>query len=323
MSQHLLIRGDARKIPLADGSVDLVLGSPPYVDARLYLESGRNLGISRGCAEWVEWMLGVTKEAVRVSRGLVLWVCAGVTRDWCYLPACEGLKWEWWKRGGNCWRPCYWHRVGIPGSGGAKWLRADVEYVLAFTGGGHDFWTHNTEMGRPPKWAPGGKMTNRMKDGKRVYERNWKLNQVNHPRQSYTEPDVTNPGTYHTWDFVDAEAAWHESAFVHTNAGGGHLGSELAHENEAPFPEALAEFFVRSFCPPGGLVLDTFSGSGTTVATALKNDRRAIGLDLRMSQCHLGQRRIADSLRPVSRLDPARTRPPLVGQLDLFAEAAP
>jgi hypothetical protein len=66
----------------------------------------------------------------------------------------------------------------------------------------------------------------------------------------------------------------------------------LAHENEVPFPEALAEFFVRSFCPPGGLVLDCFSGSGTTGAVAVRHGRRFAGCDIRPSQVELSRRRI-------------------------------
>src|SRR6185312_10038284 len=117
---YLLGQGDATRIALADNSVDLIIGSPPYCDARTY-----GIGAQRDARAWVAWMLDVTAEAVRVSRGLVLWVCAGVTRDHCYWPACEGLSWEWFKRGGQMWRPCIWHRVGIPGSGGKKWLRSD------------------------------------------------------------------------------------------------------------------------------------------------------------------------------------------------------
>ena len=33
---------------------------------------------------------------------------------------------------------------------------------------------------------------------------------------------------------------------VKVKAGGGHMGSDLAHDNEAPFPESLADFFVLS-----------------------------------------------------------------------------
>lgn len=345
---YLLLQGDARRLPLADRSVNLILGSPPYCDARTY-----GIGAQRDCAAWVDWMLAVTTEAVRVSRGLVLWVCAGVTRDHCYWPACEGLLWEWWKRGGQCWRPAYWHRVGIPGSGGKKWLRADVEYLLCFKGADVDFWTDNTAMGHPPKWAPGGEMSHRLSDGARVNQ--WRrvgsistnsrgekpittrgTHRPSHKlrtkreangemrEQSYDSPVLANPGTFHEWEFTPDEGAWHEQAVIHVTVGGGQLGSRLAHENEAPYPEALAEFFVRSFCPEGGVVLDPFSGSGTTAAVAVKHDRRGIGLDLRRSMCELGARRIAEGMRPVIGLN-AKTVKPLAGQRSFFdaLEATP
>lgn len=148
----MILRGNALRIPLESRSCDLVIGSPPYVDACLYLENGVDLGISREPEVWVSWMLDVTAEALRVSRGLVLWVCSGVTRDRNYWPACEGLAWEWFKRGGDChaYRPCYWHRVGIPGSGGDEWFRADVEYVLAFKRPGPLPWSDNKANGQPP-----------------------------------------------------------------------------------------------------------------------------------------------------------------------------
>ena len=74
------------------------------------------------------------------------------------------------------------------------------------------------------------------------------------------------------------------------------MGNKLAHENEAPFPEQLAEFFIKSFCPPGGIVFDPFIGSGTTAAVALKHGRSAIGLDVRKSQIELSMRRIRESV---------------------------
>jgi len=80
---------------------------------------------------------------------------------------------------------------------------------------------------------------------------------------------------------------------IKLNVGGGMMGSKLAHENEAPFPEKLAEFFVRSLCPPGGTVLDPFSGSGTTAAVAMAHGRNAIATDVRESQVELTRRRVA------------------------------
>src|ERR1051326_762582 len=96
---NVFLQADAARLPFANDAFDLVLGSPPYADARTY-----GIGAQREADEWVEWMLNVTKEATRVSKGLVLWVAAGVTRDWCYWPCCEGLMWEWFKRGDRLWR---------------------------------------------------------------------------------------------------------------------------------------------------------------------------------------------------------------------------
>jgi site-specific DNA-methyltransferase (adenine-specific) len=75
------------------------------------------------------------------------------------------------------------------------------------------------------------------------------------------------------------------------------MGHELAHENEAPFPLGLAEFFVKSFAPAGGIVCDPFSGSGTTCHAALANGRKFVGCDLRESQVSLSKRR-AESVTP-------------------------
>ena len=71
------------------------------------------------------------------------------------------------------------------------------------------------------------------------------------------------------------------------------MGSQMAHENEAPFPEKLAEFFALSFCPPDGTIYDGFCGSGTTGAVAIKHGRNFIGTDVRESQIELTKRRLA------------------------------
>jgi site-specific DNA-methyltransferase (adenine-specific) len=77
------------------------------------------------------------------------------------------------------------------------------------------------------------------------------------------------------------------------------MGSDLAHENEAPFPLELAEFFVKSFCPPNGVVCDPFSGSGTTIHAAVANGRRGVGCDLRESQVELVRRRLGTVTLPL------------------------
>lgn len=357
---HGFIQADATRLPFADGTFDLVFTSPPYCDARTY-----GIGAQRHCVEWVDWMLGVVTELTRVCRGLVLVNCAGVTRKRVYQPAPEGLAWEWYRRGGNLWRPAYWHRIGIPGSGGKHWLRADIEYVLCFKRDAEwPEWSDNTACGHTPKWAPGGEMAHRLSNGTRVNQ--WgpvggprggggrrtdgtskpsklkanagngypshQINQWGHsfatggtggsidavtctaPRPIHQRQVVTNPNKARNSiasTFYSEPVKANPGNLVKVIVGGGVMGHPLAHENEAPFPEKLAEFFIKSFCKPGGLVLDPFSGSGTTVATAARLGRRGIGCDLRMSQCELGRRRLNN---PVMR----RERKEKPRQLDQF-----
>ena len=73
------------------------------------------------------------------------------------------------------------------------------------------------------------------------------------------------------------------------------MGSELAHQNEAPFPEKLVEPFIKCFCPLGGVVLDPFCGSGTTLAVTDRLGRNAIGFDVRESQVELSGRRVKEN----------------------------
>ena len=72
------------------------------------------------------------------------------------------------------------------------------------------------------------------------------------------------------------------------------MGSPLAHLNEAAFPASLAEFFILSFCPHGGTVLDPFLGSGTTAAVAIKKGRKYVGIDVRESQIEIAHRRLSE-----------------------------
>lgn len=331
------IQADAARIPLADGAVDLTVTSPPYLDARSY-----SAGMQRGLTSWVPWMLRVVGECCRVTRGIVVVICAGVTRKWCYQPGPEGLLYEWVRRGGMAWRPAFWHRVGIPGSGGKQWLRADIEYALCFTScRGAIPWADNTANGHPPKWAPGGEMSYRVTDGHRrnqwgKHENSTTSNRkVDGTREKASRPSHLIGGRdamgFHQYGGRGRKAdgakkacrrvpRGHDSegntigedAYVPPplanpgclikgiKVGGGLMGHQLAHENEAPYPVKLAAWFIRGWCPPTveedgivrpGRVLDPFSGSGTTAHAAAELGRDCIGMDLRFSQVELGARR--------------------------------
>lgn len=48
----------------------------------------------------------------------------------------------------------------------------------------------------------------------------------------------------------------------------------------AVFPPKIIEPMVKAGCPPEGLVLDPFLGSGTTTLVALENTRKFFGIEI-------------------------------------------
>lgn len=287
---------------MPDKSVDLVFTSPPYEAARTY-----GIDFKLKGQEWVDWCVERFMECLRVCRGLVAWNVEGQTRQfrWSATPAL--LMADLHRRGVKLRKPPIFQRVGIPGSGGPDWLRNDYEFIVCATGGKLP-WSANTAMGHPPKtdgsrvnqWGgtggtTGNRKPKREKRGRPSHRLHTKANGESVLRENrqvmtkdregthqqsqvgYTVPAIANPGNV-----------------LKGIVGGGVMGSGLAHENEAPFPEMLPEFFIRSFCPEGGTVLDPFCGSGTALAVADRWGRKWIGVDIRQSQVDLSRRRIAE-----------------------------
>lgn len=257
---------------LPDDSVDLLFTSPPYLMARTYgIE-----GAAKPLGQWVEWMANLVAAARPKVKGLIAINCEGQTRGYSYQPAPFLLMARLHAAGFTLRKPVVFHRVGIPGSGGPDWLRNDWEPVICCTRPGRLPWSEPTAAGRPPKFGTGGSMSNRTADGKRINAGLARRHQTCGNGRRRPMPDIANPGNV-----------------VRCVVGGKRMGHELASENEAPFPLKLAAFFVRSFCPPGGVTCDPFSGSGTTCHAAVEHGRRFVGCDVRASQVDLIARRMA------------------------------
>jgi hypothetical protein len=250
--------GDCRKLPFPDDYFDLVFCSPPYESQRSYGELEFNLSGE----EWVSWATECYMECLRVSKGLVAWVVEGYTDDFAYTSTPFLLHADLHRRGVKMRKVVVYQRNGIPGTGGPEWLRNDWEPIICGTKNGRLPWANNTAMGQPPKQNIPRVATNRNADGSRK-------------SAIYIDPEVCNPGNV-----------------ISGLVGSGGMGWRDATNNEAPFPEWLAEFFIKSFCPAGGIVLDPFSGSGTTVSMAVKHGRNAVGVDARKSQVWLGETRL-------------------------------
>jgi site-specific DNA-methyltransferase (adenine-specific) len=125
----------------------------------------------------------------------------------------------------------------------------------------------------------------------------------------YKDPQVTHDATAKVVVRRHRPTQWGDMGdhrYV-SNKGGPRLMGSVIHArschghavNETQKPEGVVLPLVAYSVPPGGLVVDCFAGSGTTLVVARRIGRRAIGIELRESQCrHIVERLAQQELLP-------------------------
>jgi site-specific DNA-methyltransferase (adenine-specific) len=68
----------------------------------------------------------------------------------------------------------------------------------------------------------------------------------------------------------------------------------------APYPSDLCRMPILATCPQGGVVLDPFCGTGTTLEVAKSLSRNGIGIDICAEYAVVTRRRLDDLLTDVS-----------------------
>ena len=126
-------------------------------------------------------------------------------------------------------------------------------------------------------------------------------------RDVYHETPTTSDGTAVTVR-SKARPAHHQGArgsSTYTSEDGGprlmrsvmfarNMKGRAINETEKPVP--VLEPLIQYACPPGGLVIDLFSGSSAALVAARRTGRRAIGFEMRESQCEQAARRLSQGL---------------------------
>lgn len=111
--------------------------------------------------------------------------------------------------------------------------------------------------------------------------------------------------------------------------GSGKRPQPSANNHPTVKPLVLMRWLVRLVTPPGGVVLDPFAGSGTTLLAALQENVQALGIEAEEEYCTIAAARISASndqeeppkpkpLKVVSKPVQSHTEP----QLNLFEEGA-
>jgi DNA modification methylase len=274
-----VVWGDAAEwLPaLPVGSVDLFFTSPPYADARPY---------SRIHADrYVEWFRpfarGMFAAAAPETGALVLNIknrvagagpLRGQRHPYVYqlVLALQQMGWRWIET-------YIWSKPNaVPGRFGPRTKDA-FEYVYHFARGGAPHF--DLDAVRVPYRTADAEIERRKLDrnGRRNTEAGFGRDRVKTYLRGGADPGnvVSVPQTYNQ-----------------------HHG--VAHT--AAMPEGLAEFFVKAASPPGGVVVDPFAGSGTTVVVARRLGRRAGGLEIHREFAEEANRRLS---APVAAADPS------------------
>lgn len=66
-----------------------------------------------------------------------------------------------------------------------------------------------------------------------------------------------------------------------------------SNSHKATMPDALADSILLNFSKNNSIILDPFSGSGTTAVSSKKLGRRFIGIEINQKYCEIAQRRLS------------------------------
>lgn len=315
-----LWHGDSLQIlrALPDLSVDCCVTSPPYFGLRDYGTDGQ-YGLEASPAEYVETMRTVFAEVRRVlTDDGTLWLNIGDSYSSGTRSTYDTEGGKTRARGHAAQRPT----SGIPGKNllGIPW---HVAFALQ-----DDGWILRNDI----IWAKPNAMPESVTD--RLSTRHEHLFMLTKSRRYWFDLDpiredvVNAPGsTALNWardtkeaDVPGQSMRQHRTSRTHGKAAGTNLAptgvrhtataeggknpgdvwtvatKPFAEAHFAVMPPELARRAIVAGCKPGGVVLDPFSGSGTTGLVAGQSGRRYVGIDLSAEYLELSLRtRLAQS----------------------------
>jgi len=115
---------------------------------------------------------------------------------------------------------------------------------------------------------------------------------------------VRPTGLWHSWDPVvfwkcgDPEANQAPlNRDYHVGNVAGVFGDKIGHP--CPRPLDTMQYLVSLAMPEGGLILDPFMGSGTTLRAAKDLGRKAIGIEIEEKYCEIAAKRMAQEVLPL------------------------
>lgn len=292
-----LYHGDSLMVlsALEAGSVDCIVTSPPYFGLRDYGEAGQ-YGLEQSPTDYVEVMRSVFSEARRVlvDDGC-MWLNIGDSyysgrgnpgpnSDDTKQAARRGFARALDKPGASWAKPK--NLLGIP------WRVAFALQDDGWTLRAEVIWAKRNCLPDPAIDRPAraheqvflfSKGRNYWYDADAIREEN------DREQQAHNERYAREYEAHSARAATTGQPGNVNNVGIHSRPGrGGRPARSVWTISAQPFPDAhfavmpseLAERCILAGCKPGGVVLDPFSGSGTTGLAASKHGRRYVGIDL-------------------------------------------
>lgn len=263
-----------------DNSIDLIITSPPYADQRTYNVDNSKVKPS----EYVEWFKPMAKQLYRVLKdkgSFILNINDKVVKGEQMLYAyklviylCEEMNFKFV-------RDYIWYNTATPPNiySSGKYGRTKKSHEYCFWFSKTDKWTFNLDPIRKPYSKDMQKFLLGKGKGNREYNARPSTHSFN-CEVMWNDNGGSDPGSV-------IEIANTSSNDIFTK-----LCKERGISHPARFPEQLAEFFVLAGSNKGDIILDPFSGSGTTCLVANNHGRRWIGIDANNDYCEISRIRL-------------------------------
>ncbi len=265
-----IICGDCEQVlkDFPDDSVDLIITSPPYADARKKAYGGIHPDGS------VDWFLPRTEQFLRILRPTGTFILnikekvVGGERHTYVLELILKMRQKGW-----LWTEEFvWHKKNCyPG----KWpnrLR--------------DAWERCLQFNKQKKF-------NMYQDKVMVPMGDWaksRLKNLSDTDKRRDESKVQSGFGKNISNWLTRDKAYPTNVL--------HLATECSNRNHsATFPLSLPEWFIKLFTEEGDVVLDPFVGSGTSAIVAKKLNRKYIGVDVSLEYCTAAEKELHDAQR--------------------------